>query len=74
MTRPVPMLVRQAFATAVSFHVFYFEVDISKALGAFITAWLAMALVLKFGYPLIAMWLSGEPRIKLISGKRGLAG
>jgi hypothetical protein len=74
MTRPVPMLVRQAFATAVSFHVFYFEVDISKALGAFITAWLAMALVLKFGYPLIAMWLSGEPRIKLISGKGGLAG
>jgi hypothetical protein len=74
MTRPVPMLVRQAFATAISFHVFYFEVDISKALGAFITAWLAMALVLKFGYPLIAMWLAGTPRRNVVSGKRLLSG
>jgi hypothetical protein len=74
MTRPVPMLVRQAFATAVSFHVFYFEVDISKALGAFITAWLAMALVLKFGYPLIATWLTGTPQRNVVSGKRLLSG
>jgi hypothetical protein len=57
MTRPVPLLVRQAFATATSFHFFFFGADIDKVLGAFITAWLAMALVLKFGYPRIAMWL-----------------
>ena len=55
--RPVPLLVRQAFATATSFHFFFFGADIDKVLGAFITAWLAMALVLKFGYPRIAMWL-----------------
>jgi hypothetical protein len=73
MTRPVPVIVRQAFATATSFHVIYFEIDIDKGLGAFITGWLAMALVLKFGYPLIATWLTGTPGIKSISGKRGLA-
>jgi hypothetical protein len=33
-----------------------------------------MALVLKFGYPLIAMWLSGEPEINLIAGKRRFTG
>jgi hypothetical protein len=74
MTRPVPLIVRQAFATAASFHIFFFEEDIDKALGLFITAWFAMALVLKFGYPLIAMWLSGEPRINLIARKRRFTG
>ena len=74
ITRPVPMLVRQAFATATSFYVFFFEVDIDKGLGAFIVGWLAMALILKFGYPLIAVWLTGGPRIYIVSGKRRLTG
>jgi hypothetical protein len=73
MTRPVPVFVRQAFATATSFHVFFFEEDIDKGLGFFITAWLAMALVLKFGYPLVATWLTCASRINIVSGKRRLA-
>jgi hypothetical protein len=72
MTRPAPLLVRQAFATATSFHVFFFEVDIDKGLGAFITGWLAMALILKFGYPLIETWVTGTPRRNVVSGKRRL--
>jgi hypothetical protein len=72
MTRPAPLLVRQAFATATSFHVFFFEVDIDKGLGAFITGWLAMALILKFGYPLIETWVAGTPRRNVVSGKRRL--
>ena len=74
MTRPVSLLVRQAFATATSFYVFFFEVDIDKGLGAFIVGWLAMALILKFGYPLIATWLNGASRIYVIPGKRHLTG
>jgi hypothetical protein len=74
MTRPAPLLVRQAFATATSFHVFFFEVDIDKGLGAFITGWLAIALILKFGYPLIATWLTGTPQRNVVSGKRLLSG
>jgi hypothetical protein len=70
MARPVPALVRQGFAAATSFHVFFFEVDIDKGLGAFITGWLAMALVLKFGYPLIATWLTGAPAMRIVSQKR----
>jgi hypothetical protein len=72
MTRPVPELVRQAFATATSFHVFLFEADIDKALGGFIVGWLAMALILKFGYPLIKIWLTGAPRVRIASGNSGL--
>ena len=72
MTRPAPELVRQAFATATFFHVFLFEADIDKALGGFIVGWLAMALMLKFGYPRIEMWLTGAPRIRIVSGNSGL--
>lgn len=57
MTRRVPLLVRHAFTTATIFISFKFETDIDKSLGAFITGWLAMALLLRFGYPMIAYWL-----------------
>ena len=59
MTRPAPLAVREAFMTATLFLSFQFETNIDKALGGFITACLAMALVLRFGYPSIARWLAG---------------
>jgi hypothetical protein len=37
-----------------------FETNIDKALGAFITGALAMAVALKFGYPIAATWLVGQ--------------
>ena len=74
MTRPAPLPVTQAFATATCFHFFFFEADIDKALGGFITAWLAMALALRFGYPLMAMWLAGGSRRNIIAAKRVSAG
>jgi hypothetical protein len=54
MTRSAPLLIRQAFATATLFLAFAFAEDIDKALGGFITAFIAMALTLKFGYPIVA--------------------
>jgi hypothetical protein len=67
MTRPKPLLIREAFMTASVFSSFAFEANIDKVLGGFITGCLAMALVLKFGYPIIAQWLAGgcgNPRFR----------
>jgi hypothetical protein len=69
MTRSAPLLIREAFTTAVVFRAFMFETDIDKALGGFITDYLAMALVLKFAYPILARWLA-EPH----SGWRRVSG
>ena len=60
MTRSAPLLIREAFTTATLFLAFRFEENIDKALGGFITGFLAMALVLKFAYPMIARWLAGS--------------
>ena len=60
MTRLAPLLIREAFTTATIFLAFQFESNIDKALGGFITGFLAMALVLKFVYPIFARWLA-EP-------------
>jgi hypothetical protein len=54
MTRSAPLFIREAFTTAVIFSTFQVEFDIDKALGGFITGCLAMALVLKFVYPILA--------------------
>jgi hypothetical protein len=54
MTRSAPLLIREAFATATLFLAFPFASDIDKALGGFITAFIAMALMLKFVYPMVA--------------------
>ncbi len=59
MTRPVPLLIREAFTTATLFLSFPFAANIDKSLGGFITGCLAMALALRFGYPTIAPWLAG---------------
>jgi len=59
MTRSAPWAIRTAFTTAILFNSFTFGTNIDKALGVFITGWIAMALALKFGYPMIAQWLAG---------------
>jgi hypothetical protein len=59
MTRSAPLPIRQAFTTVILFNSFAFAANIDKALGVFITGWIAMALALKFGYPMIARWLAG---------------
>lgn len=60
MTRSAPLFIREAFTTAVIFATFQVEFDIDKALGGFITGCLAMALVLKFAYPILARWLTSH--------------
>ena len=64
MTRSAPLLVRHAFATATLFQTFAFAEDIDKALGGFITGFIAMALTLKFAYPMVA------PRRPVIRARR----
>jgi hypothetical protein len=58
MTRPVPWRVRQACAASAIFYNCRFETDIDKAFGGSITACLAMAVALKYGYPIIESWLT----------------
>jgi hypothetical protein len=69
MTRSVPLIIREAFTTAVLFLAFSFEENIDKTSGGFITGFLAMAVVLKFAYPRIARWLAlgSVPDRRLIS-------
>jgi len=57
MTRPMPLVIRQAFSTALLFLAFPFAADIDKALGAYLTQLIAMMLTAKFVYPEIAGWL-----------------
>lgn len=59
MTRDAPYLIRQAFAATALFSFFQFGTNFNKALGSFAVGFAVLALVLKFGYPLIAQWLAG---------------
>ena len=69
MTRSAPLLIREALTTATLFLAFPFEENIDKALGGFITGCLAMALVLKFAYPMFARWLAGShPGWRTVAG------
>lgn len=54
MSRPVPRLMREGFATATLFLSFEYAANIDKNLGGFVTQTIAMAIIFKFGYPLIA--------------------
>jgi hypothetical protein len=63
MTRPAPLLIREAFTTATLFLAFPFGENIDKTLGGFVVDCLAMGLLLKFGYPMIARWLAGSALI-----------
>ena len=64
MTRPAPLIIREAFTTASLFLAFPFAANIDKALGACITGCVMMALALKFGYPMIAQWLGGVHAVR----------
>ena len=57
MTRRVPFVIRQAFATAALFNFFQFGMNFNKALGGFLVGFIVLALVLKFCYPSISGWL-----------------
>lgn len=59
MTRPVPLMLRSAFATATFFQTYQFAGNIDKEFGGFVIAVLAMSLILKYGYPIFALWLAG---------------
>lgn len=60
MTRTVPLGVCEAFATSCLVLTFTYEANVDKALGGFLTGFIALALVLRFGYPRIARWLSSR--------------
>jgi hypothetical protein len=63
MTRPVPFTVRQGVCIAMLFAQFSFETNINKALGGAIVSFIGLALLLRFGYPFFAPWLSA-PRAR----------
>jgi hypothetical protein len=58
MTRDAPLIVRRAFCTGCLFSTFEYQMNIDKALAASLLGFIAMALALKFGYPLVSSWLA----------------
>jgi hypothetical protein len=58
MTREAPYFVRQAFTVAALFDSFQFGINFNKSLGTFLIGFMVLALVLRFGYPLVAQWLA----------------
>lgn len=62
LTRKAPTVITQAFAVSLLFSAFPLGMDIDKALGGFLTQFIALSLTLKFGYPKLARWLAGRPR------------
>jgi hypothetical protein len=65
MERDAPLLVREGFTTGTLFLSFPFAANIDKAFGGFVLAWLAMSLMLKYGYPIIAPWLRDERKLAM---------
>ena len=61
LSRPVPAALSGAFATALMFEAFQYAADIDKAFGGFVTQFIVMAFLLRFGYPIIAPWRAGAP-------------
>jgi hypothetical protein len=57
MTRPVPPVVCEAFATASIFLSFQYAHNIDKELGGFVTGFLALFVSMKYGYPYASRWL-----------------
>jgi hypothetical protein len=58
MTRDAPLIVRRAFCAGCLFSTFGYQMNIDKALGGNLVGFIAMAVTLKFGYPLISTWLA----------------
>lgn len=59
MTRAAPYTIRQAVTTAALFNFFQFGTNFNKALGTFLVGAVVFALILKFVYPYVALWLAG---------------
>lgn len=70
MTRNAPLTVREAVSVATLFLSFEFEANIDKNLGGFITQFLVMAILLKFGYPMIGGWLKIKARTRDAPSRR----
>jgi len=60
MTRAAPYMIRQAFTTASLFNFFQFGTNFNKALGTFLVGAVVFAIILKFVYPYVALWLAGR--------------
>jgi hypothetical protein len=58
MTRSGPLYLRQGCATACVFAKFTYGSNIDKALGFVVTGFLAVAVILRYGYPIVAGWLA----------------
>lgn len=59
MTRAAPYVVRQAFTATALFNFFQFGTNFNKALGTFLVGVIVFALILRFAYPQLALWLAG---------------
>jgi hypothetical protein len=60
-TRPVHRLLAEGFGVAALFLSFQFGENIDKALGALVTVWIGLALILRFAYPAIRFLLAIPP-------------
>jgi hypothetical protein len=73
MTRTAPLHLRQACGTACIFVKFTYGGDIDKSLGFVVTGFLAIAVILKYGYPLVAGWLvhtkTGESQSAIVPNR-----
>jgi hypothetical protein len=63
MTRNAPLIIRQAFCTGCLFAVFGYWMNIDKALGGSVVGFIAMAMALRFGYPLVSNWLADRSSV-----------
>lgn len=73
LTRRVHPAVREAIAIATLFTQFAFAANIDKALGGCVIAFVGMALMLKYGYRLVAPWLAapGRPALPYTAAPAG---
>jgi len=62
MTRKAPELIRQAFTATALFNFFQFGTNFNKALGTFLVGFVVFAVILKFAYPYLALWLADAAR------------
>lgn len=61
LTRPAPLLIREAFAVACLYKALIFEANIDKQLGGMIMAFIVLLLVLRFGGGILHRWLGNQP-------------
>jgi hypothetical protein len=64
MTRDAPLAVKRAFCTGCLFSTFGYQMNIDKALGGNVVGFIALALALKFVYPLVSSWPEGDTSLE----------